>query len=242
MFTETYINTLNANASTTPNPAFTFVYSATLNADAVAGSIGNGNAVKLVYNYNNNPNQAQDVESQEEKTKVYTWGIQVTKTDETNNALANVEFQLRRDTKTGEVIKFASSDSTYTPSSEGDVKLTTNTNGLITIKGLASGTYYLEETKTPKGYTLLNDMVKIVINGDEAQGSMSAQVNDKDATVVADGTSESALASLTVINNKGFDLPQTGAAGTALFAIVGIVLAAVAGGLLFFLKRSPKRR
>ena len=54
--------------------------------------------------------------------------------------------------------------------------------------------------------------------------------------------SNTAKVEVTVVNNKGFDLPQTGAAGTALFAIVGIVLAAVAGGLLCFLKKSPEEK
>lgn len=247
MFTGKYIGTLNNNASTAPDPSFTFVYKATLNANAVVGSTGNGNAAQLVYNYKNNPagtSEDGDVESPEKETTVYTWGIQITKNDETNNALENVEFQLRRDSSTGDVITFAKGSGIYTPAVGGSASatLTTDSSGLITIKGLASGTYYLEETKTLTGYTLLKDMVKIVITGDEANGSMSAEVNGSAATVVTEGTSPTALATLTVVNNKGFDLPQTGAAGTALFAIVGIVLAAVAGGLLFFLKRSPKRR
>ena len=82
-----------------------------------------------------------------------------------------------------------------------------------------------------------------MIAGNTNTGSADGStVSGESVTVNSDGNSAYALVPLTVVNNKGFDLPQTGAAGTALFAIVGIVLAAVAGGLLFFLKKSPKRK
>ena len=55
-----------------------------------------------------------------------------------------------------------------------------------------------------------------------------------------DNGSAQALVPLTVVNNKGFDLPQTGAAGTAIFAIAGIVLVAVAGALLIFRRKTQK--
>ena len=55
-----------------------------------------------------------------------------------------------------------------------------------------------------------------------------------------DGTSQSVLVPITVVNNKGFDLPETGAAGTAIFAIAGIALVAGAGALLLFRRKSQR--
>ena len=49
-----------------------------------------------------------------------------------------------------------------------------------------------------------------------------------------------ALVSLTVVNDKGFSLPTTGAAGTAIFAFVGILLIIVAGVLLIVKKKQSK--
>lgn len=53
------------------------------------------------------------------------------------------------------------------------VHLITKDNGKIIIKGLEAGTYYLKETKTEKGYTLLANPVKIEINEtpDETTGT-----------------------------------------------------------------------
>lgn len=239
-FTEDYIEELNAAANTEDSPSFLFVYKAKLNADAVLGQTGNKNEVKLVYNYNNNPNPETDVETQPEETIVYTWGIDVTKNDEGGNALQGVVFNLYKDNATGTAMKFAASGNAYTVSANGDEALTTDTNGKIFIKGLESGTYYLKEVKAPLGYVLLKDPIKIEITGDNTDGSATATVDDKAVTMNSDGTSSFALVPLTVVNNKGFDLPQTGAAGTAIFAIAGIVLVAVAGALLIFRRKTQK--
>lgn len=239
-FTANYINELNAAADTEDSPSFLFVYKAKLNADAVLGKTGNKNEVKLVYNYNHNPNPEIDVETQPEKTIVYTWGIDVTKNGDDGNALQNVVFNLYKDSATGTAMKFAVSGNVYTVSANGNEALTTDGNGKIFIKGLESGTYYLKEVKAPQGYVLLKDPIKIEITGNNTDGSATAKVDDKSVTMNQDGTSSSALVPLTVVNNKGFDLPQTGAAGTAIFAIAGIVLVAVAGALLIFRRKTQK--
>ena len=239
-FKEDYIKTLNAEADTEPSPSFLFVYKAKLNADAVLGQTGNKNEVKLVYNYNHNPNPEIDVETQPEKTIVYTWGIDVTKNGEDGNALQNVVFNLYKDSAMGTAMKFAVSGNVYTVSANGNVALTTDASGKIFIKGLESGTYYLKEVKAPQGYVLLKDPIKIEITGNNTDGSATAKVDDKSVTMNQDGISTSALVPLTVVNNKGFDLPQTGAAGTAIFAIAGIVLVAVAGALLIFRRKTQK--
>ena len=74
-------------------------------------------------------------------------------------------------------------------------------------------------------------------------GAATATVNGKAVTMEKDELNESSLTAkvpLNVVNSKGFDLPQTGAAGTAIFAIAGIVLVAVAGALLIFRRKAQK--
>lgn len=239
-FTGDYIRTLNEGND--PTPQFVFVYSARLNSDAVVGAEGNENSVSLVYNYNYNPN-ITDETTPPQTTKVYTWGIDITKHGELSDPLQGVEFNLIKDTENDTPMTFAQDAETgvYTVDATGAAALTTNTDGKICVKGLESGTYYLKEIPTQSGYVLLKDPIAIVINGNSSDGMATATVGGETVTMTQDGNSESAFVPLTVVNNKGFDLPQTGAAGTALFAIIGIVLAAVAGGLLFFLRRSSKK-
>lgn len=239
-FTGDYILTLNNGNDSTPK--FVFEYSARLNSDAVVGTVGNENSVKLVYNYNNNPN-TMDETTPPETTKVYTWGIDITKHGELSDPLQGVKFNLIKDTENGTPITFAQDDETgvYTVDATGVEALTTNASGKICVKGLESGTYYLKEISTQSGYVLLKDPIAIVIKGNSSDGMATATVGGETVTMTQDGNSESAFVPLTVVNNKGFDLPQTGAAGTALFAVAGMAIAAVAGGLLFFLRRSSKK-
>ena len=245
-FTGGYIDTLNNNADTDKTPQFLFVYKAKLNENAVAGSETTGNSVKLVYGYKNKP--GVDIEfGKDIDTTIYTWGIDITKKSDTDVKLDGVTFELYKgnaDGIVGDALKFSKTDEgtkdgVYYLNTAGDSTLTTSDSGKLVIHGLASGTYYLKETKTNSGYVLLKDPVKIVISPDsDFNGETKATIGESGSQVTQDTNGRFAV---TVVNNKGFDLPQTGAAGTALFAIVGMALAAVAGGLLFFLRRSSKK-
>lgn len=239
-FTSNYLDTV-VNVNVNKNPHFLFVYRARLNENAVLGTTGNTNSVDMVYNYTNNPTP---VTVDGETTTVYTWGIDLTKQGDDGSSLVGVQFTLSENSNTLSFV-YNSEIGAYVPGtgSGASTILTSMTEGKIVIRGLDAGTYTLTETKTNSGYTLLKEPIEIEIEGNTSNGSAyGSRVDGNDVTVNSDGSSEYALVPLTVVNNKGFDLPQTGAAGTALFAIVGIVLAAVAGGLLFFLKRSPKRK
>ena len=231
--------------------SFKITYVATLNEYAVLGQTGNTNSVAL--QWTNTGGTAQN--QQGDTTKVFTYGIDLTKTGDNQTPLEGVQFTLTDNLDRPIYVTSETVDqNTYyvpTGSDTGSNVVTTITGGKLYIRGLEPGTYKLTEVKTNTGYVLLKAPVIVRIdqtnkNDGTADGyvksgeSTETKVNMTKDTINSD--SQVALVPLTVVNNKGFDLPQTGAAGTALFAIVGIVLAAVAGGLLFFLKRSPKRR
>ena len=77
-------------------------------------------------------------------------------------------------------------------------------------------TYYIEETKAPDGYNLLQDPVQVSF----------ADENDKH--VVAKG----------IVNKKGFTLPNTGGIGMILLVVIGIVFI----GLAIILTMSKKKK
>lgn len=237
-FTEAYLETLNATPGTRE---FLFVYDAQLNKDAVLGTSGNTNDVDMIYNYTNNPT---DITVPGNTTTVYTWGIDLTKTGDDGSKLAGVQFTLKKD---GADLSFVYDETinAYRYVVDADAEsvsttLTTKTDGKLIIRGLDSGTYTLTETKTNDGYTLLKNPITIKITGNNANGSANATVDGKDVSMVADNGSSSALLPITVVNNTGFDLPQTGAAGTAIFAIAGIVIVAAAGALLIFRRKTGR--
>ena len=119
--------------------------------------------------------------------------------------------------------------------------LTSAENGLFNIAGLDDGTYYLREIQAPNGYNLLEDDVKLVItattaNGqdwagepDQALTALNISVNDGAAQ---NGVLDTGIVNVTVENNQGATLPETGGMGTTLFYIIGGLLVVGAGVLL----------
>lgn len=237
-FTDDYLRELNNTPGTRE---FLFVYDAQLNKDAVLGMSGNTNDVNMIYNYTNNPS---DIKVPGNTTTVYTWGIDLTKTGDDGKKLVGVEFTLKKaDTELSFLYDDTISAYRYVVDADAESAsktLTTKTDGKLIIRGLDSGTYTLTETKTNDGYTLLKNPITITITGDNTNGTATATVDGKDVSMVADNGSASALIPITVVNNTGFDLPQTGAAGTAIFAIAGIVIVAAAGALLIFRRKTGR--
>ena len=119
--------------------------------------------------------------------------------------------------------------------------LTSAENGLFNIAGLDDGTYYLREIQAPAGYNLLENDVKLVItatttngqtwNGNAADAftALTIAVNDGEPQ---NGVRDTGIVNVTVENNGGATLPETGGMGTTLFYIIGGLLVVGAGVLL----------
>ena len=65
----------------------------------------------------------------------------------------------------------------------------------------------------------------------------SATVDGNKVTMLVDNGSENAEAPLTVVNTRGFDLPETGDNGTLMFTVFGILIMAGAPGVLYIATR-----
>lgn len=229
----------NVNVTIDKDSKIIVKYSATLNENAVVGEAGNTNTVNLVYS--NNPNNTSTGTTKDDKVTVYTFQLNVTKVDGTNNGtkLAGAKFKLYYETdNTKYYVKEVTDDNTiksWTYTENEALELTTNNNGNITVKGLKEGTYYLEETEAPDGYNKLTAPVKVEIAND------STNIHKLDS-VKADGVDgtvgdDKAIGTITVANNKGSTLPSTGGMGTKLFYTIGGILMAGAAIVLVVRKR-----
>lgn len=124
---------------------------------------------------------------------------------------------------------------------ENNVILSSDENGAFNISGLDDGTYYLREIKAPAGYNLLEEDVKAVISAETANGqtwnstaadaftALTISVNDAEAV---NGNLDTGIVNVTVANNQGTTLPETGGIGTTIFFVLGGVLVVGAGVLL----------
>lgn len=243
-FTKAYLDSLKGPST----QSFTITYGATVNNDAVLGQTGNKNEVYVTYQNKGDAEHNTD----HKETKVFTYGIDLLKTGENNANLSNVEFTLTKGpdavsavpVKVKEVTDSNQKTFYVTDNNATSNTVKTNAEGKIYIRGLEAGTYFLTETKTNAGYVLLKNPVKIVIEQTKPKtGAASATVDGKNTTMKEDSLNQGSATAevpLTVVNHKGFDLPATGGAGTALFTIAGIVIVAVAAALLFMRKKSQK--
>ena len=96
-----------------------------------------------------------------------------------------------------------------------------------------SSTLYtgIHSLRGPTFYTLLEDVITVDIDTKYTPGvqvgslTATATVDGYSATMEAMGDSGNALVPLTVLNTRGFDLPETGGKGTMVTTVVDIVLA-----------------
>lgn len=123
-----------------------------------------------------------------------------------------------------------------------NVILTSDENGLFNIAGLDDGTYFLREIQAPAGYNLLEEDVKLVITATTANGqdwnsgiatdALTGLTITVDNGAAQNGDLDTGIVNVTVENNRGATLPETGGMGTTLFYIIGGLLVVGAGILL----------
>ena len=68
----------------------------------------------------------------------------------------------------------------------------------------------------------------------------SATVDGNDVNMLDDNGSQNAHAPLSVVNTRGFDLPETGDNGTMMFTIAGILAMAAAAGVIVLVSRKKR--
>ena len=219
--------------------AITVTYDAMLNENAVISSTGNNNSASV--EYSNDPSHSSETgTSTDTETKIYTYQITIDKHDNSDTPvqLAGAVFKLKDSSKTpirliptgtANEYRVANADETAAESNQTVETVTTPNSGRVVIKGLAAGTYYLEEVTAPTGYNKLASDITVVIsesttvNHGTEQDPALVTINHYDApTYSVDGTDQNTNSTVNVINTKGTVLPVTGGIGTIIFTIVGV--------------------
>ena len=238
-FTLTFNNNAEGNASILKTgDVVTVTYYAQINEKAVVADEANVNKAKVdnkaKVEYGTNSHTEYD------KTETYVWKMNIVKytmEQETEKKLAGATFQLSRDAAGAQVIKLVKvNDTTYrlalSTETEGVVDtITTGETGELVINGLADGTYYLTETKAPRGYNLLREPVNVTIGHKDANGKLT------ETSFVANQTETDTSGVVKVENNAGAELPSTGGIGTTAFYVLGSAMALGAVILLVTKKR-----
>ena len=207
-------------------------YSATVNENANLGKAGNANEAYL--EYTNNPYGENDYHKGEyKKVVVYTYGLDLTKIDaREDKTLAGAKFKLaltnEKNYEALKVVKISNGHYRLAVESDTDaiLEVEVDENGKLLIDGLATGTYYLWETKAPDGYNISSKPFELELSDEETDG------------IVDDGENEDGYLVKNIEAKKGFLLPTTGGIGTVIFTMIGIALMGLGITLVLRKKRA----
>ena len=217
-------------------------YAAKVTSAAVLGKPGNPNTVNLTYTSKpgvDAQGKPFDITTPDIIKYVYTFQLEVVKVNEKDERLEGAAFKLYKADALGNITKDASGNITNAEVGSGGE---TNGTGMLSLTHLDAGVYYLVETKSPAGYTLLTNPIKIKIDAPkvlgDTDGTIEYWLDDKKITDTAQDlanlrpyvNSDDGKVSVTAINRPGFKLPGTGGMGIAVFlavAFVGITMISV---------------
>ena len=243
-------------------------YDAVLGEDAGLNFDANTNTVKL--EYTNDPSgKTNEIE---DKTYTYTFGIDANLFGSDGSAWNKFTEELL---KTGEVRKIILDsgeevETTTLPGAEftltrADGKAYTavsDENGYLSFTGLDAGTYTLQETKAPEGYSLNDTKIPVEItatyNEDGTLNTYSIKVNNENTstyTATYDANEKGKVTDINctpghgdgpsdtheIKNTKLSSLPSTGGIGTTIFTIGGCLIMVVAAGLFFASRRKAAK-
>ncbi len=251
--------------------AVVVTYDAVLGEDAGLNFDANDNTAKL--EYTNDPSgKTNEIE---DKTYTYTFGIDANLYGSDGSVWNKFTEELL---KTGEVRKIILEsgeevETTTLPGAEftltrADGKTYTTVsdeNGYLSFTGLDAGTYTLQETKAPEGYSLNDTKIPVEItatyNDNGTLNSYSIKVNGKNTstyTATYDTENKGRVENIDctpehendwsdvsdtheIKNTKLASLPSTGGIGTTIFTVGGCAIMIIAAGLYFATRRKSAK-
>lgn len=254
-------------------------YEAYIDSNAVIGTPGT-NAAKV--EFSNDPyTDSSTTETPEDKVGVETLELDVVKKDSVSGAgLSGVKFKLYKvetlaqpATGTKNVYgKFTSDDAgtytlnatdSWTDTKASGTDLITITDGVLKIKGLGTGIYYLEEVETPNGYNALPGPIKIeitatyvtaddvkaaalegktLVEGELKTVTAAFTIDGKETSLVIKGTETTlGIIPIEILNIPISSLPSTGGIGNYIFYIGGGLLIVAAIAILIVSKKKATK-
>lgn len=216
-FTQAFYNKYRDKIDNGQLTSITLIYGALVSEDAPV-NVAMNNTAYLTFGEKN-------TKSEEKITTTKTFGIPVFKCTKDDTALEGAEFILttvKKDKSTA--LKFTLKNGKYRYDENGTETFKSLANGHSDIEGIKAGTYYLQETKAPKGYNLLKEPKTVEIA--------------EDGTIKVDN---GPVTEVKVVNNSGTLLPSTGGMGTTLIYLVGGALVLGSGFVLANKKRAKAK-
>ena len=196
---------------------FTITFDGTVKDSAVVGEPGNPSTAYMTYGHSEN-NKTDEI-----TTTVYTAQISIKKTDNSGEELAEAGFAIKN--SEDKYYKFEDGVVSWVDEvSDATEKFSGSDGAVEAFVGLADGTYTLFEVTVPDGYSKMEEK------------TITVKAADEDGALTDANLKQSA----TVENKPGVVLPETGALGTQIFYIIGVLAILGAGVFMVTNKRIAK--
>lgn len=237
---------LNYDTLKGKSPVYLF-YQATVTDDAAAtGESSN----KAVLNYS--IGSGDKLKTAEKTTHVYNYAFKLEKVDakDATTPVDGAKFTIYTDKECTKAISFVQKANYYVKGT--DASAVNEITADFTVRGLGSGTYYVKETTTPKGYFAPEEAFVLTLSSfidtvdqipkheelSQMHSSFSGQTDNDKELSPADGNivdAKNRIVNVTLRNATTPVLPTTGGAGTVMFTVGGVAVMVLAAVL--FLKR-----
>ena len=264
-YTITYdtFKTYLATTGNKPGDKITLTYKCTVNDAALTTDYEN-NTADLTYSHSPYDDTTNKTPEKETYVIDLNLDVDKIDGSDSTKHLDGAQFKLYREVAaaegegeaaaaTKEYYKWDATNKKVTWVAEADADVfETNDQGKLKqqVRGLDNGNYFLVETKAPKGYNMLKDPIAIVITAipDSAEnvtkvtysatygGKAAAMTNEQvDLTTQTQAAGKQPVATGTIENNSGTELPSTGGMGTTIFYVIGAIL--VLGAAIILISR-----
>lgn len=201
--------------------------SITFHTDLTDGALGKLIDNQVEYKFTNNLGTTTKEIPENEIPVVYTGAIKITKTDKDGDPLPGAVFKVASslaNAKAGVYLQDHNGD---------DLVATSDSDGIAILSGISYGQagdrpddatkhgttkFYLVEVQAPAGYNLVHNPI-------EVEFSYGTETDTNGDTINYFNNGTTALGEAwSVVNTKGFTLPETGAAGIILSTALGVLL------------------
>ena len=239
---------LNYDVLKGKNTVYLF-YQATVTSSAAAtGESSN----KAVLNYS--IGSGDDLKTAVKTTNVYNYAFNLKKVDakDATTPVVGAKFTIYTDKECTKAISFVQNGNYYVKATDTDA--VNEIPADFTVKGLGSGTYYVKETTTPRGYFAPEKAFVLTLSPfidtvdqipkhqelSQAHSSFSGQTDNDNELSPADGNmvvAKDRIMNVTLRNATTPVLPTTGGAGTVMFTVGGVAVMVLAAVLFLRRKR-----
>ncbi len=230
-FTVDLTSWMNENYSSYQGYTVQLTYTVKINSDALAEGASVYNDVKI----NNNGATSEDSTSDTPIKTPATIKFTKVQGDKTT-PLEGAKFKVQVKVDDGYVDLYQNADGEWSVANDENpaTVFESLSDGIVTIPGLGKGNYRIVETETVDGYWEVLPSFEFSV---DKSGSVTV---DYDSNNLLDLVQQNEAGQTIVINVQNItQLPQTGAAGIALFIVLGLLIAG-AGVTVYMKSRSVR--